>query len=89
MPNNEPPSRLDGPGSRPWRASETCWGCAHQRPGKTCTAFPNGIPDELYNAYRGHRTPYPGDNGIQYTGYEGPEWTAEIPDFLRMKPAVP
>ena len=52
-------------------------------------AFPAGIPDALYNAYRGHRTPYPGDNGIQYTEYVGPEWTAEIPDFLRKKPRQP
>jgi hypothetical protein len=29
-----------------------------------CKAFPNGIPDAIYNAEVKHDKPYPGDNGI-------------------------
>ena len=31
-----------------------------------CRAFPDGIPIEIIHAYNDHKTPYPGDNGIQY-----------------------
>lgn len=78
------PSRLDGPGSRPWQ-SDTCFGCKHQLPGKTCLAFPDGIPETLWSAYRGHREPYPGDHGIQYEQIPMPTKPIEIPVFLLKK----
>ena len=31
-----------------------------------CSAFPNGIPDEIYRHYADHSKPFPGDNGIQF-----------------------
>jgi len=31
-----------------------------------CSAFPNGIPDEIAYGNNLHTGPYPGDNGIQY-----------------------
>ena len=34
----------------------------------TCKAFPEGIPPEIWNIEVDHKTPYPGDNGIQYRG---------------------
>ncbi len=79
------PNVLDGPGSRPWK-SDTCWDCVHSRVGKTCLAFPDGIPDELWGAYQGHREPYPGDHGIQYEQMPMPTSPLEIPKFLLKKP---
>lgn len=32
-----------------------------------CTAFPGGIPVVILNGQHKHRTPFPGDNGIQWT----------------------
>lgn len=86
--NNLPPTMIDGPRNSPWR-SDTCWGCTHARPGRTCDAFPEGIPEALWKSYRGHRTPYPGDNGIQFQQIPPPTEPVEIPDFLRKKPAQP
>jgi hypothetical protein len=37
---------------------------------KKCLAFPNGIPNEIITGQHLHRTPYPGDRGIQYE----PRW---------------
>ena len=39
----------------------------HRDPeGFNCTAFPEGIPDEIVVGAFNHRTLYPGDNGITY-----------------------
>lgn len=32
----------------------------------TCKAFPNRIPIEILKGKHDHRTPFEGDNGIQY-----------------------
>lgn len=32
----------------------------------TCNAFPNGIPDEIWEGNFDHRKPYPGDHGILF-----------------------
>ena len=34
--------------------------------GKTCPAFPKGIPDPIWTGENDHRKPYPGDNGIRF-----------------------
>jgi hypothetical protein len=44
-----------------------CISCAHKHTtGATCTAFPAGIPDDIPMRRHEHRTPYPGDQGVQY-----------------------
>lgn len=63
--------RLDGPGSseEPGRRilSPVCLGCARLVEGtETCEAFPNRIPDAIWNGHNTHRRPYPGDRGIVY-----------------------
>ena len=46
--------------------------------GHTCTAFPTGIPEQIWDNQVDHRQPYQGDNGQQWTpmvpGVEFPEW---------------
>jgi hypothetical protein len=44
-----------------------CVYCLHlARPSLTCTAFPEGIPDEIIKNEFDHREPHPGDRGIQW-----------------------
>jgi hypothetical protein len=43
-----------------------CATCAHLIEAGICKAFPKGIPAEIYSGDDQHRTPYPGDHGIQY-----------------------
>ena len=49
--------------------SRVCHRCTHLRDGnlKTCDAFPDGeIPQEIWSSKHDHKTPYPGDHGIQF-----------------------
>ena len=48
--------------------SRTCTACRHFHADvdRTCAAFPNGIPLEIWKAENGHRKPYPGDHGIRF-----------------------
>lgn len=85
------PTRLDGTRSTA-STSATCRHCRHLHlpARRTCAAFPDGIPEELWWATRGHREPFPGDHGIQYAErpfVERPAGYYDVPDFLRKKTA--
>lgn len=46
-------------------------------PTQICTAFPAGIPDEIWWNRADHRQPYDGDHGIRWEAIEGmtfPDW---------------
>lgn len=57
--------------------SEICTMCKHYEPtnsksikgGQKCTAFPAGIPDEIWLGKNDHTKPYEGDNGITFERY--------------------
>lgn len=54
-----------------------CYSCAHRGMGLVCTAYPDGIPDEIAASDVDHRLPYAGDNGIvfkQKHGVPAPPW---------------
>jgi hypothetical protein len=49
-------------------SSPVCRDCRH-RIGfgdLACAAFPDRIPEEIWNGQRDHDTPYPGDHGIRF-----------------------
>jgi hypothetical protein len=84
---DEIPNRLDGTRSTE-SISATCRHCLHYPGGtRTCTAFPDGIPDALWWAYHGHREPFPGDHGLLFQPRPLPDpldaARYEIPEFLR------
>lgn len=48
--------------------SPVCTFCKHLDLGKrhACTAYPDGIPYEIWDGKNDHRKPYEGDQGIQF-----------------------
>lgn len=49
-----------------------CMDCIHydrkNTSGLTCSAFPNGIPEDIIFSRVDHHKPYDGDHGIQFEG---------------------
>jgi len=44
-----------------------CLGCAHvSQHDNICRAFPDGIPEGIWDNQIDHRMPYPGDHGILF-----------------------
>lgn len=65
------------------RPRAQCDACARLRPKTdlddpmTCDAFPDGIPDVIWNNQADHRRPFDGDGGIRFEARAGdayPEW---------------
>ena len=48
-----------------------CTICKYYLSTKICSAFPDGIPEEILNGKVSHEEPYPGDNGYQFIPIEG------------------
>ncbi len=52
-------------------AQPICSACARLRPrddgpGLVCDAFPDGIPDAIYEGGFDHREAFPGDHGVRF-----------------------
>jgi hypothetical protein len=47
-------------------AKANCRFCAHYRGDRKCLAFPESIPDSLWNGENLHREAYEGDQGFRY-----------------------
>lgn len=62
-----------------------CVFCRHahrdRRPLDRCDAFPDGIPDAIYQDGFDHRRAYPGDHGIRYAAL--PEFENSFPTHLK------
>jgi hypothetical protein len=56
-----------------------CATCLHLEvdPEQTCTAFPDGIPDDIWWNRFDHRQPHSGDHGVGWEPLDG----AEFPDW--------
>lgn len=70
-----------------------CEACTRRRVpdegwGYVCDAFPDGIPDAIYQGGFDHRRPYPGDHGIRFELDPSETMVLEIYDQLTGRPAA-
>lgn len=47
-----------------------CVHCFHYLVEHTCEAYPNGIPDQIFQGLHDHTKPFKGDKGIRFKSYE-------------------
>ena len=61
--------------------SPICTFCKHLRldAERTCAAFPQGIPIEIWVGEHDHRTAWPGDNGIRFVAVDTPGALSDDP----------
>lgn len=87
MSDTDIPYILDGPGSRDNR-SDSCYNCIHYLHHQICSAFPDGIPTNIWQLVDNHRSPVTGDHGLQYSRKPYPDPLPDrydVPDFLKNK----
>jgi len=62
-----------------------CLWCTHFNRDYSCSAFPEGIPNDILFKFVDHRKPVAGDNGIRFqsTGEAGIEGVLRVYDELK------
>jgi len=57
------------------RFSPVCAFCRHRTGFRTCEAFDDQIPLDIWVGQNSHQRPYPGDHGIQFESVPGAKVT--------------
>lgn len=57
--------------------SNQCFSCRHYRVFSTCDAFPQGIPEPIWQGLHNHRYPFEGDQGILFQSLRDEEGTTD------------